>query len=68
VLDVTFFFRYDIHNFNKIVGFGDKTIKPNAPTNTTKCSGESQANVTMSSAVELVHPDVGDFDHPGQLC
>jgi hypothetical protein len=63
------FFRYVIHNFHKIIGFGDRTIKPNAPPNTTICNGESHANVTASSAVEFVRPDVfGDCDHPGQLC
>jgi hypothetical protein len=69
MLVTTFFFRYDIYNFDKIIGFGDRTTKPNTPANTTKCNGESQANVSVSSAVELVHPDVvGDCDHPGQLC
>jgi len=59
---------YVIHNFHKIIGFGDRTVKPNAPPNTTIWNGESQA-VTASSTVELVHPDVvGDCDHPSQLC
>jgi hypothetical protein len=45
------------------------TRKSRTPPNTTKCNGESHSNVTVSSAVELVHPDtVGDSDHPGQLC
>lgn len=45
------------------------TTTPNAPPDTTKCKGESQSDVTASSVVELVHPDiVGDSDHPGQLC